>query len=71
LAEGEHLVGREPGGTVWLDSPRVSRRQARILVANARATIEDLDSKNGTLVRDVRLTAPALLEAGDAIRIAA
>jgi DNA-binding winged helix-turn-helix (wHTH) protein len=69
LAEGEHLVGREPGVTVWLDSPRVSRRDARILVGNARAMIEDLDSKNGTFVRDVRLTAPALLEAGDAIRI--
>jgi DNA-binding winged helix-turn-helix (wHTH) protein len=69
LAEGEHLVGREPGVTVWLDSPRVSRRHARILVDNARATIEDLDSKNGTFVGDVRLTAPALLEAGDAIRI--
>ena len=69
LAEGEHMVGREPGVTVWLDSPRVSRRHARILVDNARATIEDLDSKNGTFVRDVRLTAPALLEAGDAIGI--
>jgi len=69
LEEGEQVVGREPGLTIWLDSPRVSRRHARILVDNARATIEDLDSKNGTFVRDVRLTAPALLEAGDAIRI--
>jgi DNA-binding winged helix-turn-helix (wHTH) protein len=69
LAEGEHLVGREPGVTVWLDSPRVSRRHARILVDNARATILDLDSKNGTFLRDVRLTAPAPLEAGDRIRI--
>jgi hypothetical protein len=69
LAEGEHLVGREPGVTVWLDSPRVSRRHARIRVDHGRATIEDLDSKNGTFVRDVRLTAPAPLDAGDAIRI--
>jgi len=69
LPEGDHVVGREPGVTVWLDSPRVSRRHARILVDNARATIDDLGSKNGTFVRDVRLTAPALLEAGDAIRI--
>ena len=69
LAEGEHVIGREPGLAVWLDSLRVSRRHARILVDNARATIDDLDSKNGTFVRDVRLTAPALLESGDAIRI--
>jgi len=69
LMEGEYIAGREPDVTVWLDSPRVSRRHARILVDDARATIEDLDSKNGTFVRGVRLTAPAVLEAGDAIRI--
>jgi DNA-binding winged helix-turn-helix (wHTH) protein len=69
LTEGEHIVGREPDVTVWLDSPRVSRRHARILVDAGRATIEDMDSKNGTLVRGVRVTAPAVLEAGDAIRI--
>jgi DNA-binding winged helix-turn-helix (wHTH) protein len=69
LTEGEHIVGREPDVTVWLDSPRVSRRHARILVDDGRATIEDMDSKNGTFVRRVRVTAPAVLEAGDAIRI--
>jgi DNA-binding winged helix-turn-helix (wHTH) protein len=69
LSEGEQVVGREPGVSVWLDSPRVSRRHARILVDNARVTIEDLDSKNGTFMRDIRLTAPTLLEAGDAIKI--
>lgn len=69
LMEGEHILGREPDVTVWLDSPRVSRRHARIRVHDARATIEDLESKNGTFVRGVRLTAPAILEAGDQIRI--
>ena len=69
LTEGEHIVGREPDVTVWLDSPKVSRRHARILVDDGRATIEDMDSKNGTFVSGVRVTAPAVLEAGDAIRI--
>jgi DNA-binding winged helix-turn-helix (wHTH) protein len=69
LTEGEHIVGREPDVTVWLDSPRVSRRHARILVDDGRATIEDMDSKNGTFVRGARVTAPAVLEAGDAIQI--
>lgn len=69
LTEGEHLIGREPAVTVWVDSPKVSRRHARIVVHGRRATIEDLDSKNGTFVRGVRLTAPALLEPGDPIRI--
>ena len=69
LTEGEHLIGREPAVTVCLDSPKVSRRHARIVVHDGRATIEDLDSKNGTFVRGVRLPAPAVLEPGDTIRV--
>ena len=69
LMDGEHIVGREPDVTVWLDSPRVSRHHARILVNDAGATIGDLESKNGTFVRGVRLAAPTVLEAGDEIRI--
>ena len=47
----------------------MSRRHARIVVHDGRATIEDLDSKNGTFVRGVRLSAPAVLEPGDTIRV--
>jgi len=69
LSEGEHLIGREPAVAICLDSPKVSRRHARIVVQDARATIEDLASKNGTFVGGVRLTAPAVLEPGETIRI--
>jgi DNA-binding winged helix-turn-helix (wHTH) protein len=50
LAEGENIVGRDPECAVWLDSPSVSRRHARIVVegADRRVSVEDLDSKNGT-----------------------
>jgi len=69
LGEGEHLVWREPDATISLDSPKVSRRHARILVSDGRATIEDLTSKNGTFVSGVRLSTPTILEAGDTIQI--
>ena len=69
LSEGEHLIGREPAVAICLDSPKVSRHHARIVVKDARATIEDLDSKNGTFVGGVRLTAPAALEPDETIRI--
>ena len=69
LADGEHIAGREPDAGVWLDSPRVSRRHARILVAGDHATIEDLDSKNGTFVRGARISAPTVLEPGADVRI--
>jgi DNA-binding winged helix-turn-helix (wHTH) protein len=69
LPDGEHIAGREPGVEVWLDSPRVSRRHARILVAGDRGTIEDLGSKNGTFVRGARIAAPTALASGDDVRI--
>ena len=69
LNQGEHIVGRDPGVSVWLDSPRVSRHHARVVVDGVVATIEDLGSKNGTIVRGVRIGAPVTLEAGDEIRV--
>ena len=69
LSQGEHIVGREPGVSVWLDSPKVSRHHARVVVAGIAATIEDLGSKNGTIVRGARIALPVGLEPGDEIRI--
>jgi DNA-binding winged helix-turn-helix (wHTH) protein len=66
---GEHFAGRDPDVTVWLDSPKVSRRHARLVVSGTSTTIEDLRSKNGTFVRGTRLSAPAFLEDGDDVRI--
>jgi DNA-binding winged helix-turn-helix (wHTH) protein len=48
LSDGPHLVGRGDDAEVRLDSPRVSRLHARIIVSGAGLTYEDLDSKNGT-----------------------
>jgi DNA-binding winged helix-turn-helix (wHTH) protein len=50
LREGENVLGRTDDAVVWIDSPRVSRRHARIVVSGGAATIEDLGSKNGTTV---------------------
>jgi DNA-binding winged helix-turn-helix (wHTH) protein len=69
LEEGEHLLGRDRDVTVWLDSPTVSRHHARIRVSGQAATIEDLDSKNGTYLRGERLAAPSALTDGDELRL--
>ena len=55
LDEGEHIIGRDPNVEIYLDAPGVSRRHALIKIAAARATIEDLGSKNGTFVGDQRV----------------
>jgi DNA-binding winged helix-turn-helix (wHTH) protein len=69
LPNGEHILGREPTAAVWLDSPRVSRHHARIIVNDGSATIEDLESKNGSFIGGVRVTAPTPLRPGNTIRI--
>ena len=68
LADGEHVLGRgrEPGA---IDSDTVSRRHARIVVSTGDATIEDLQSKNGTFVGDEPVTARRVLKDGDEIRL--
>jgi DNA-binding winged helix-turn-helix (wHTH) protein len=70
LGQGEQLVGRDPGSAVWIDSPKVSWRHARIVTSHAGATIEDLGSKNGTFVADRRLDSPTRLVDGDVISLA-
>lgn len=50
LREGDNVLGRDAGVDVRVDRPGVSRRHACIRVEGGRATLTDLDSKNGTFV---------------------
>ena len=69
LRTGEQILGRDPNADFPLDSPKISRRHARIVVNAVRTTIEDLDSKNGTFVRGVRICGPIDLHDGDKVRL--
>jgi DNA-binding winged helix-turn-helix (wHTH) protein len=69
LDEGTHVVGRDPDVEIFLNSPGVSRRHAMITIADGKAKLEDLESKNGTFVGEQRVEAPRWLRAGDTIRI--
>ena len=68
LYEGEQIIGREPGLETCLDSPKVSRRHASIRIRGDQATIEDLGSKNGSFVRNIRIDRPTRLRPGDELR---
>jgi DNA-binding winged helix-turn-helix (wHTH) protein len=68
LRAGTQVLGRDSSADVVVDSLSVSRRHARITVAGAQVTVEDLGSKNGTWRRGERLNGPAVLEDGDEIR---
>jgi DNA-binding winged helix-turn-helix (wHTH) protein len=69
IAEGEHVIGRDPSAGIRLDSPRVSRTHARVVRRGRDASIEDLGSKNGTFVRGARITESTPLHDGDEVQI--
>jgi DNA-binding winged helix-turn-helix (wHTH) protein len=69
VLDGEHMVGREPGVSIWLDSPKVSRNHAKVIVKGRDVFVEDLGSKNGTFVRGVRIDSTTALTPGDEIQV--
>jgi pSer/pThr/pTyr-binding forkhead associated (FHA) protein len=69
LTPGENIIGRAAGALVSVPSSKVSRRHARILVAEESVILEDLGSKNGTRVGDERINGPVALRHGDRIVI--
>ena len=69
LTDGEYVLGRDPDLELFLDAHDVSRRHARITIAGNEATIEDLNSKNGTYVSDRRVDSATRLVHGASIRV--
>jgi DNA-binding winged helix-turn-helix (wHTH) protein len=69
LTDGEHIAGRDAECSLVIDGTTVSRHHARITVADEAATIEDLDSTNGTYVNGARITAPTRLAHGDELSL--
>jgi DNA-binding winged helix-turn-helix (wHTH) protein len=69
LRQGENLIGRAPDSYIRIKSPKISRRHARITIDGESAVVEDLGSKNGTFVGDVRVDGPTPLGHADQIRL--
>jgi DNA-binding winged helix-turn-helix (wHTH) protein len=69
LSPGAHVVGRDKTSAVYLDSPSVSREHARVTVSASVASIEDLNSKNGTRINGKAILGVTRLEDGDQIQI--
>ncbi len=68
LHHGDNVIGREGDDVTKIDAPTISRRHARIRIEDD-IVIEDLGSKNGTWVRDERVTGPTPVAEGDVIRL--
>lgn len=60
-------IGRTNGNDLVISGRTVSRRHARLWFADGRWFLEDLQSANGTLVNNVRIYQPIMLNDGDVI----
>jgi serine phosphatase RsbU (regulator of sigma subunit) len=69
LDHGRLIIGRHPDCEIVLDIASVSRQHAALTVTADGVTIEDLRSRNGTIVNDVRIASPRPLEDGDVVSI--
>ena len=69
LEPGDNFIGRGEGCIVRSRSVRVSRRHACIRVEGERAILEDLGSRNGTLLAGKRIEGPVELRGGDVIEV--
>jgi DNA-binding winged helix-turn-helix (wHTH) protein len=69
LVQGSNILGRDHDAVAWIDVFSVSRHHACIEISGDEATLEDLQSKNGTFLRGKPVRGVAALKDGDEIRI--
>lgn len=69
LREGDNAIGRDLDATVQICGSGVSRRHARLVVDGASVRLEDLGSKNGTLLKGEPIAGAVELVEGDEIGI--
>jgi len=69
LVDGENIIGRGGEAQIVIHSSWISRHHARIVVGEHGVTVEDLGSKNGTIVCDQMIDQPTRLCDGDSLRI--
>ena len=71
LVEGPNDIGRDPECHVWLNTTSVSRRHARVIVdsRSGRISLQDLASKNGTLLKGALVEEAVALADGDTVSV--
>lgn len=70
LEDGTLRVGRGADAGLRLAAAGVSRSHAEIIIADGRATVADMGSRNGTRVNGRTVTEPVPLDAGDTLEFA-
>lgn len=69
LAKGDTIIGRHVTCSLRFNDPYLSRRHARIVFDGDSAFVEELSSRNGTLLNGVQVQGQVQLEHGDTLRV--
>lgn len=69
VGEGETILGRSRQATICVDDESVSRRHARLTIEGGSIVVEDLGSKNGTMLNGQRLAGPMAVADGAHIQV--
>jgi serine/threonine protein kinase len=69
LPDGEHVIGRDDACEVIIESDSISRRHARLTIAEAGVYLQDLGSANGTFINGHRVDGRVLLESGQRVQL--
>jgi pSer/pThr/pTyr-binding forkhead associated (FHA) protein len=69
--KGVAVIGRSKGCDVVIDDKQSSRRHARVFSDGRQYFVEDLDSRNGTLLNGGKIAGRHPIQDGDEIRIGA
>lgn len=64
------MIGRDPDCEIVIPDRQVSRFHVRLDLKDEIVTIEDMGSKNGTFVNNIKISNPTLLADGDEVSIA-
>lgn len=65
----ENIIGRAPENSIPVFDETVSFRHARLAFNKGQWLLEDLGSRNGTRVNDIRVDEPLVLADGDHIHL--
>ena len=65
----ELVLGRSPSCEIPLEDQKVSRRHAKLSLEEGQARVQDLGSRNGTLVNGERIDVPVVLLPGDRVQV--
>lgn len=62
-------IGRNAGNTIVIEDDYVSGEHALLSLRGSQWWLEDLNSRNGTLLNDIALDGPAVVTVGDVMTI--